>query len=224
MKHTNYDWTYRTFYKLNFLIGIMVKKNSQLEKRRMKNVYVLSAIALILVLIAILFINLPKEQKEEISSFEDCIDAGYLVMESYPRQCRTSEGKTFVESIGGSALDFSDVTNALQNPKKTEKEEYLLQDEKSFKEIFGENILDIDFNESTLIAIFGGQKSSGGHSMSVRRVEEKENVLKVYVSEMSPGKGCFYTMAQTYPFVVVQIQKTDPFSIEFFYEPEVKDC
>lgn len=34
---------------------------------------------------------------KEISSFEDCISAGYPVMESYPRQCRTSDGKTFVE-------------------------------------------------------------------------------------------------------------------------------
>ncbi len=202
----------------------MVKRNIQPKKKKIENVYVLSAIAVILVLIAILFINLPKEQKEEISSFEDCVDAGYLVMESYPRQCRTSEREIFVESVGGSALDFADVTNALQNPKKTEKEEYLIQDEKSFNDIFGENILDIDFNESTIIVIFGGQKSSGGYSMGVRRIEEKENILKVYVSEMSPGKGCFYTMAQTYPFVVVQIQKTDPFSIEFFYEPEVKDC
>ena len=34
-----------------------------------------------------------------IESFEDCISAGYPVMESYPRQCRTPEGKTFVEKI-----------------------------------------------------------------------------------------------------------------------------
>lgn len=34
-----------------------------------------------------------------IDSFEDCVDAGNPVMESYPRQCRTSDGKHFVESI-----------------------------------------------------------------------------------------------------------------------------
>ncbi len=34
-----------------------------------------------------------------ISSFEDCVQAGYPVMESYPRQCKTPEGRTFVEVI-----------------------------------------------------------------------------------------------------------------------------
>ena len=34
-----------------------------------------------------------------IDSFEDCLDAGYAIMESYPRQCRTMDGKNFVEEI-----------------------------------------------------------------------------------------------------------------------------
>ncbi len=37
---------------------------------------------------------------EDIGSFEECVAAGYPVMESYPRQCRTSDGQTFVEYIG----------------------------------------------------------------------------------------------------------------------------
>ncbi len=36
-----------------------------------------------------------------ITSFEDCVDAGNSVMESYPRQCRTEDGKHFVEIING---------------------------------------------------------------------------------------------------------------------------
>ncbi len=36
---------------------------------------------------------------EAITSFEDCIAAGNPVMESYPRQCRTPDGKNFVEDI-----------------------------------------------------------------------------------------------------------------------------
>ena len=34
-----------------------------------------------------------------IASFEDCVAAGNPVMESYPRQCRTPDGKNFVENI-----------------------------------------------------------------------------------------------------------------------------
>ena len=35
-----------------------------------------------------------------ISSFKECLESGYPVMESYPRQCQNIEGKLFVENIG----------------------------------------------------------------------------------------------------------------------------
>lgn len=35
------------------------------------------------------------------TSFEECIqEEGSVIMESYPRQCRTSDGRTFTEDIG----------------------------------------------------------------------------------------------------------------------------
>ena len=37
--------------------------------------------------------------EDTIESFEECIAAGNPAMESYPRQCRTSDGKNFVEEI-----------------------------------------------------------------------------------------------------------------------------
>jgi hypothetical protein len=40
----------------------------------------------------------------EISSFEECVAAGYAIMESYPRQCLTPQGNTFVEDIG--SIDY----------------------------------------------------------------------------------------------------------------------
>lgn len=35
----------------------------------------------------------------DIKSFEDCIKAGYPAMESYPRQCKTPDGRTFAEEL-----------------------------------------------------------------------------------------------------------------------------
>jgi hypothetical protein len=34
-----------------------------------------------------------------ITNFLECEAAGYTVMESYPRQCRTADGQNFVEDI-----------------------------------------------------------------------------------------------------------------------------
>lgn len=36
-----------------------------------------------------------------VTNFQECVDAGYPVMESYPRQCLTPEGKTFIEELTG---------------------------------------------------------------------------------------------------------------------------
>lgn len=33
-----------------------------------------------------------------VSNFDDCAAAGYPVMESYPRQCRTPDGQLYIES------------------------------------------------------------------------------------------------------------------------------
>ena len=40
-------------------------------------------------------------QIDTITNFEECIAAGNPAMESYPRQCRTADGKHFVEIIPG---------------------------------------------------------------------------------------------------------------------------
>ena len=35
-----------------------------------------------------------------VNSFLDCVAAGFPVMESYPRQCATEDGRSFTEDIG----------------------------------------------------------------------------------------------------------------------------
>lgn len=37
---------------------------------------------------------------QNITNFEECASAGYPVMESYPEQCRTPDGRTFVKILG----------------------------------------------------------------------------------------------------------------------------
>lgn len=56
-------------------------------------------ILLIIILLSFILFTGCAAQKE-ISSFEECVEAGYPVMESYPRQCRIANGTTFTEDIG----------------------------------------------------------------------------------------------------------------------------
>ncbi len=45
------------------------------------------------------FAGARAEKEIEISDFENCAKAGYPILESYPRQCKTPDGKTFIEEI-----------------------------------------------------------------------------------------------------------------------------
>jgi len=61
-------------------------------------------IALVTMLLAILAMGCTRnvsDQKDQgqiaISSFEDCVGAGYPVMEIYPAQCKTPDGKIFIQ-------------------------------------------------------------------------------------------------------------------------------
>lgn len=54
---------------------------------------------LILLLIGIILISGCVRQTAEINSFDDCANAGYPILESYPRQCKTPDGRTFTEKL-----------------------------------------------------------------------------------------------------------------------------
>lgn len=77
-----------------------------------KNVLVGAVLIIILLIGALLAVGYGPFAREEapkddaanidltqIKSFEDCEAAGFPVMESYPRQCATPDGRTFVEEI-----------------------------------------------------------------------------------------------------------------------------
>lgn len=42
-----------------------------------------------------------------IVNFDECAAAGYPIMESYPRQCKTADGRSFTEEVGN-ALEVAD--------------------------------------------------------------------------------------------------------------------
>ncbi|NQU87904.1 MAG: hypothetical protein HQ541_19315, partial [Mariniphaga sp.] len=52
-----------------------------------------------------------------INSFEECVSADYPVMESYPRQCKTLDGRSFTEDIGDELekIDLIRVNNPRPN-------------------------------------------------------------------------------------------------------------
>ena len=68
-----------------------------LKKREHKIIGLIVMVALLIAGMVILFFG--GEEESKITNFEECITAGYPIMESYPRQCRTPDGELFMEEI-----------------------------------------------------------------------------------------------------------------------------
>ena len=61
---------------------------------------------LVMLIVAALFIQTGKPKRSvKVTNFEQCQSAGFPVLESYPRQCTTPDGRLFVESMMSSHGD-----------------------------------------------------------------------------------------------------------------------
>ncbi len=65
----------------------------------------------------------------------------------------------------------------------------------------------IDFNKNMVIAVFMGRKNTGGYSVKIVSIVEKEKLI-VTVKENSPPADAMVTMALTAPYHVVVVPKT----------------
>ena len=52
------------------------------------------------------------QQVATINSFDDCANAGYPIMESYPRQCKTPDGTNYIEDITNTQSNNTELGNA----------------------------------------------------------------------------------------------------------------
>lgn len=67
-----------------------------MDKKQTNLIIFTLIIIAIIILIGYLFRN--KEEQIIPTNFQECAEAGYPILESYPRQCITPDGKNFTES------------------------------------------------------------------------------------------------------------------------------
>lgn len=91
----------------------------------MKKIIFLVLAAFIIICLVLLlrqtFSSLYKQSSDTpviITNFEECVAAGFAVMESYPARCRTDDGQTFTQKIVG-AISTPDFSNEIEvvNPR-----------------------------------------------------------------------------------------------------------
>lgn len=84
--------------------------------KRVLTIWLLVAVA---VASALIYSVYRRQKIANISSFDECAAAGYLVMDSYPGQCRTPDGRLFVQNIGNE-LEYIDEI-MISNPRPNQK-------------------------------------------------------------------------------------------------------
>lgn len=65
----------------------------------------------------------------------------------------------------------------------------------------------MDFSQQSVLAVYMGEKKSGGYAIEITGVELSDGTLKVTVKETRPGPGTMVTMALTQPYHMVRIPK-----------------
>lgn len=94
----------------------------------------------------------------------------------------------------------------------SERGDYVINSQEEWSELFNKTrtpyeIPTMDFSKNTVIAVFMGARSTGGHTIKITNIVEMDDKVIVYVKEGSPGPGEIVTMAFTYPNHIVKTQK-----------------
>lgn len=95
---------------------------------------------------------------------------------------------------------------------KTEKSYEIIKDNASLVKLYeavnDPQVPKVDFSKERIVALFMGEKSSGGYAIKVKNVSEKGGKIYVAVEETKPGSGDIVTMSFTSPYTIVKINST----------------
>src|SRR3989338_11432264 len=124
-------------------------------------------------------------------------------------------------------IDFSVIKEGSYNNIDYKQEIVIKNSEKLdslWYEMFNDkNIPNIDFDENMVIAVFMGEKNTGGYSIQVKKIIKQDNKINVYFREFAPGKNCFVTQALTQPYQLVKLKDYN-LPIKFIYDRVIREC
>lgn len=99
-----------------------------------------------------------------------------------------------------------------------ERKNYVIKEVSEWKNLWGmvhigttpKPVLpDINFDNEMIIAVFQGMHSTGGYSIEITQIIEKDKSLEIFIKETSPAPGSVTTQAVTQPYHIVKTKRTD---------------
>lgn len=124
---------------------------------------------------------------------------------------KTTESKNNSSTeVKKSGANLHEVLTQSAYQGKEEKSYEVIKDKTSLQNLYAlvndTEVPKVDFSKSRIVALFLGQRNSGGYEIKVKNVEEKEGKILVTVEEIKPEGMA--TMAITNPFTIVKINST----------------
>ena len=118
------------------------------------------------------------------------------------------------------AIEFVKSSEVIPNMETTKQ--IVLKTEDEWRNTVGTPST-IDFTKNTALLVCMGKRMTGGYSIEILSIIQKENKIHVAVDMISPGKYCITTQAITYPSETILIPKTDK-EIIWTVTNTTKDC
>ena len=125
-------------------------------------------------------------------------------------------------------IEFQEINKGEYSPI-IERKELLIDDSDKWSMLWASmfpstpNIPNVDFNVSDIVAIFQGEKRSGGYSLEIKNVLSENNKIKIFIDEYEPSEECVTIQVLTQPYHIIEMPKTDK-SVEFVYNKQVRAC
>jgi hypothetical protein len=96
----------------------------------MKKLLLLLFVLFGLIIGVLVYINYAVSRKP-INNFEECLAGGGIIMESYPRQCRTADGRLYIEDIREPVIPDDGLlfNNAVLEARKVLSDEFGIEEE-----------------------------------------------------------------------------------------------
>lgn len=107
------------------------------------------------------------------------------------------------QSDGGAQVRFFEILTE-------EREIKMLQNDENLKN----KVKAADVDTANFVILNMGEKSSGGHAISIESVRETADKIYIKVKETSPAQGEMATSVMSYPYAIVKINSKKEIVIE----------
>lgn len=94
-----------------------------------------------------------------------------------------------------------------------ERGDYIIQTQQEWDELWNKTYGSsseapyINFSSNIIIAVYMGERASGGYRIEITNIGENEEQVRVHIRETSPSPGRMVTMLITQPYHIVKLNR-----------------